>query len=64
MPVVHINFLEGRTTDQKRQLIKGITDAMVEALKVRPETVYIYIHEASKENFGKAGKYRLDGRIP
>jgi 4-oxalocrotonate tautomerase len=57
-------MLEGRTPDQKRELIKQLTDAMVGSIGVRPETVMIYINEVSKGNFGKNGKYRLDGVIP
>ncbi len=64
MPTIILHMLKGRSTDQKRELIKQLTDAMVKTLKVKPETVMIYIQEATEENFGKDGKYRLDGRIP
>ena len=64
IPTIHIHFLEGRSTDKKRKLVEMLTEAVVQSLGVRKETVNIYIHEASKENFGKAGKYRLDGVIP
>ena len=64
MPTIVLHMLEGRTTDQKRELVKQLTEAMVKCLGVRPETVMIYIDEVSKENFGKNGKYRLDGVIP
>ncbi|CUU02082.1 4-oxalocrotonate tautomerase [Candidatus Kryptobacter tengchongensis] len=55
MPVVIINMLEGRTRQMKRELIKKVTDAVVESLKVNPESVRVIINEISKENFAVAG---------
>jgi 4-oxalocrotonate tautomerase len=60
MPTVIIEADEGRTIEQKRGLVKDITDAVSKNFKVPPEAVTIYIHEGKKENRGKAGKLVID----
>ena len=60
MPTVIVEADEGRTIEQKRGLVKDITDAVCKHFKVPPEAVSIYIHEGRKENRGKAGKLAID----
>ena len=60
MPVVIIEADEGRTTEQKRGLVKEITDAVCRNFAVEPQTVTVLIHEGKKENRGKAGKLACD----
>ena len=60
MPTVIVEADEGRTVEQKRGLVKDITDAVCKNFKVPPEAVTIYIHEGRKENRGKAGKLVID----
>ncbi len=55
MPSIIINILEGRTKEQKAQIVKEITDTMVKVMEVKPEIVHIVINESSKENVGRAG---------
>jgi len=60
MPLVIIKADEGRTVDQKRGLVKDITEAVCKNFNVTPETVSILIHEGKKENRGKGGKLAID----
>jgi 4-oxalocrotonate tautomerase len=60
MPTVIVEADEGRTVEQKRGLVKDITDAVCKHFKVPPEAVTVYIHEGRKENRGKAGKLAVD----
>ena len=60
MPLVVIEADEGRTVDQKRGLVKDITEAVCKNFNVKPEAVSILIHEGKKENRGKAGKLAND----
>jgi len=55
MPSVTIDLYAGRTLEQKRALVKNVTDAIVNTLKVAPEAVRIKIIESSKENSAQAG---------
>ena len=55
MPIVHIHMLAGRTLDQKRELARSVTDAVVSSVNAAPERVHIVIHEMECENFAEAG---------
>ncbi len=56
MPICQIHLLEGRTVEQKRLLIQKITEAMQEAIGVKPEAVRVILTEMPKEHFGIGGK--------
>ena len=60
MPVVIVAADEGRTIEQKRGLVKDITEAVCKNFNVKPETVSILIREGKKENRGKGGKLAID----
>ena len=60
MPLVIIHSDEGRSVDQKRGLVKDITEAVCNNFNVPPEAVSIMIKEGKKENRGKAGKLAID----
>jgi 4-oxalocrotonate tautomerase len=60
MPLVVVEADEGRTVEQKRGLVRDITDAVCKNFKVEPQTVTILIHEQKKENRGKGGKLAID----
>jgi 4-oxalocrotonate tautomerase len=63
MPEVYVYAVEGRTIDQKRNLVKEITDAVVRNFKVTPEAVMVQIVESSKESKAKGGVLFSD-RMP
>jgi 4-oxalocrotonate tautomerase len=60
MPLVVVSADEGRTIEQKRGLVKDITEAVCKNFNVKPETVSILIREGKKENRGKGGKLAID----
>ena len=60
MPRVAIEAIEGRTIEQKRGLVKDITEAVVKNFKVGPEAVSISITEVKRENLARAGKLYSD----
>ncbi len=55
MPVVTVEMWEGRTVEQKKQLVEGITSAFVK-IGVRPEVVHIIIKDNPKHNWASGGK--------
>jgi 4-oxalocrotonate tautomerase len=55
MPEIYIHMIEGRTLDQKRQLIKDVTDAVTRNCEVAPDAVLIEIVEARKDAKAKGG---------
>ena len=55
MPEIYVYAIEGRTIDQKRALVKEITEAVVKNFKVAPEAVMVQIVESPKDNKAKGG---------
>jgi 4-oxalocrotonate tautomerase len=60
MPYINIKMLEGRTVDQKRQLVKAVTEAMVGICGARPEGTVVVIEEVSRENWASGGVLVVD----
>jgi 4-oxalocrotonate tautomerase len=55
MPEIYVYAVEGRTLEQKRGLVKEITEAVVRNFKVTPEAVMVQIMESPKDLKAKAG---------
>lgn len=55
MPEVVIHLAEGRTPEQKRALMKDITDAVVKNAGVNADTVTVSIIETPKTHKMKGG---------
>jgi 4-oxalocrotonate tautomerase len=46
---------EGVTTEQKEELIKGVTDLLVRVLNRKPAQTFVVIEEVETDNWGIAG---------
>ncbi len=55
MPVIQITMNEGRTIEQKRELVKVLTKETARILNSKEENMRVLIYEVSKENWGNAG---------
>ncbi len=60
MPYITVKSLEGRTVEQKKGLVKDITEAVVKNFNAPPEAVTIDIIEYSRDNFANAGQLFSD----
>ena len=47
---------EGRTLDQKRELVEVLTKEMARIAKCDVDSVYVVIEEVKKENWGAGGR--------
>ncbi len=56
MPEVFVYAIEGRSLDQKRGLVKDITDAVVHNFNVTADAVMVQIVESPKTSKAKGGK--------
>jgi 4-oxalocrotonate tautomerase len=57
MPFVNIKITrEGATAEQKAQLIKGVTDLLVQVLHKNPATTVVVIEEVETDNWGLGGE--------
>lgn len=55
MPEVIVYAAVGRTSEQKKALMKGITQAMVDSFGVKPEAVTVQIVESPLDAKSKGG---------
>ena len=55
MPVVTVEMWEGRTIEQKKQLVEGITASFAK-IGTRTEAVHIIIKDIPKHNWATGGK--------
>ncbi len=62
MPLVTIKIMEGRTTEQKRGMVKDVTEAIAKNTGAPPEAVMIDIVDLKPENVSQGGKLFSDGR--
>ncbi len=64
MPVVTVQLWEGRTLEQKRALVKAITEAMVEHAGAKPDGLHVILQEIPRENWARAGVLGVDREDP
>lgn len=55
MPYVNVQITQGATNKQKAQLIKDITQSLVNVLGKKPEHTHVVIQEIADENWGFEG---------
>lgn len=55
MPYVNVQITQGATKQQKAQIIKDITQSLVNVLGKKPEHTHIVIQEIADENWGFEG---------
>jgi 4-oxalocrotonate tautomerase len=55
MPEVYVYAIAGRSAEQKKALMKDITDAVVRNFGAAPDQVVVQIVEAAKDSKSKAG---------
>jgi 4-oxalocrotonate tautomerase len=60
MPFVMIDWIEGRSDDKKRAIVKEITDTLTKHADCAPEQVAIIFTEHSRANIAKAGQLLSD----
>jgi len=60
MPFINIKIAKGRTLDQKRKLVRSVTEAVSESINVSPEKIWIQIDEFENENFATGGQVMVD----
>jgi len=58
--VIQITISQGRTVEQKRELIKVLTMETARIMKTQDEKVRVLIYEVSKENWGNGGIIGVD----
>lgn len=60
MPVIRVEMFKGRSVDQKRELVKELTSALVRTCGCTPESVQVVIFDVDKQDWGGAGQLMSD----
>lgn len=55
MPTIRIELFEGRTVEQKRAAAKAITEAVVQTLGSKPESVEVLFFDIRKQDWASGG---------
>lgn len=62
MPYVNLQITTGATREQKLELVRAFTDALVRVLDKKPEQTHIVIQEIDPDDWGFAGMLTSDWR--
>ena len=60
MPIVRVEMYPGRTHEQKAELAKAITEAVVNIAKTTPEATTVIFQDVPKEDWAEAGVLASD----
>ena len=60
MPTVRVEMLEGRTPEQKKNLVKALTNAIVETLGSKAESVDVVLFDIKKSDWASGGELFSD----
>ena len=56
MPMVTVEWLEGRTAQQKAQLTETLTEAFVRIAKISPDQLWIVFKDVKRSDWAMGGK--------
>lgn len=60
MPLIEIHLLEGRTDDQKKNLLAAVTSAVHESIGAPLPSIRVWIQEMSPKEYMAAGELASD----
>ncbi|MBA2961608.1 MULTISPECIES: 4-oxalocrotonate tautomerase [Ramlibacter] len=55
MPTLRVELMEGRTPEQKKNLVQALTKAVVETLGSKPEAVDILLYDIKRSDWATGG---------
>ena len=55
MPTIRVEMFEGRTAEQKRNLVKALTQACVDTLGSKPESVDVLLFDVKPSDWATGG---------
>lgn len=56
MPTIRVEMFEGRTLEQKKNLVQALTQACVDTLGSRAEGVDVLLYELKKQDWATGGE--------
>jgi len=56
MPTIRVELMEGRTPEQKKNLVKALTQAVVDTLGSKPESVDVLLFDIRPGDWATGGQ--------
>jgi len=56
MPTIRVELMEGRTPEQKKNLVKALTEAVVETLDSKPDSVDVVLYDIKRSDWATGGQ--------
>lgn len=56
MPTIRVEMLEGRTPEQKKNLVQALTQAVVATLGSKPESVDVLLFDIKRSDWATGGE--------
>lgn len=60
MPLIRVEMFKGRTDEQKKVLVKELTDSFIKSCGGNRDAVDVIIMDIEQKNWGKAGELYSD----
>lgn len=60
MPTIRVELMEGRTPEQKKNLVKALTLAVVETLGSKAESVDVVLYDIKRSDWATGGELWSD----
>ena len=60
MPIIRVEMFKGRSVEQKRALVKSLTESFVNTCGGQPQGLQIVITEVDMEDWGSGGELCSD----
>lgn len=62
MPIIHVEMLQGRSADQKRDLVRELTDAFARTCGGDGSTVRVVLRDVAEGDWAVGGELLSDRR--
>jgi 4-oxalocrotonate tautomerase len=56
MPTIRVELMEGRTPEQKKNLVKALTNAVVDTLGSKPDSVDVVLYDIKRSDWATGGE--------
>ncbi len=56
MPTIRVELMEGRTPEQKKNLVKALTEAVVDTLGSKAESVDVLLFDIKRHDWATGGE--------
>lgn len=60
MPIIQVKMLEGRSQEQKEELVRQITEVLINVADAKREAVTVIIEEHSSKSYAVGGVMMAD----